>query len=149
MALTRATETHILAGDHARAGALLAELLELLSNAGSRWWLADALEMAASVLEYQAAPATATEILEAAEALRAASGETPGGSRPIGAELARSRDRLLATLGADLYAHHQARGRNLTPEAATAAALRNLSAPLSSPEPDRRAEQSTWRPATA
>jgi hypothetical protein len=94
--------------------------------------------MTALVLDSEADPRRAAEILGASGALRAASGEPPGGSRPVGAELARSRDRLYAALGPAELDDNQARGRELLPDAAITAALQYRAAafpPQPGPEP--------------
>jgi tetratricopeptide (TPR) repeat protein len=126
MSLARAAETAILAGSFRQAGDILGELLGLLRDVRSRRWLADALEMAALVLEFRDHPVTAVEVLGASAALRASSGEKHGGSRALAAEVRRSRDRLGAMLGPDRFANHQARGGKVPPEAVTDQVLARL-----------------------
>jgi predicted ATPase len=126
MTLVRAGETAILAGRNRRAGEIVAELLQLLQDFGSRRWLADALEMAALVLDSGEA---AVEVLGASEALRTASGESCGGSRTISAKIQRCRNRLIADLGPERFAGHNGRGRDLSPEVVVAETLTRLAGP--------------------
>ncbi len=83
MALSRATETALLAGSYGRATAFLLELLSLLRGQTTRAWVADALEMAALILAAEREPDAANSVLEAADALRNAAGERPGGTRAL------------------------------------------------------------------
>jgi hypothetical protein len=97
MALSRAAEPALLAGSYPRAGSLVVEVLGLLRDQASPRWVADALEMAALVLEAQRDGEGATAVLRAADALRKASGEQPGGARVLALEVQRGRERLLGT----------------------------------------------------
>ncbi|MFN0090203.1 MAG: ATP-binding protein [Acidimicrobiales bacterium] len=131
MTLARSAETAVLAGHNARATEMLAELLRLLHDLGTRRWLADALELAALLLESRGETGLATEIFGASAALREAAGEPFGGIRSVAPEVQRGRDRLIATLGADAYAAHQARGRQQGPQSAVTEALTRLGAQVS------------------
>ena len=127
---SRSAEAAVLADDNARASEMLAELLRLVRDLGTRRWLADALELAALVLEARGETGTAAEILGASAAVREAAGEPFGGVRSVAEEVQRGRDRLIAALGADAYAAHQARGRQRRPESAVGEALTRLGVPL-------------------
>jgi hypothetical protein len=133
MALARATETAILAGDHDRAGQALEELLDVLLDLGTRRWAADGLEMAAVVLERRGDRAGAMSALEAATALRAASDERGGGVRAVAGEVRRSARRLRSALEVDRLPPHEGGPRSATPEAAMLQVL----AALRSREPGR------------
>jgi predicted ATPase/DNA-binding SARP family transcriptional activator len=126
MALSGAAETAVLGGAHARATEVLEELLKVVRDQPGFRWVADALEMAALVLESRDESAAATEALASADALRVAAGETGGGVRVAGAEVQRARDRLPGLLGAERFAKHDARGRTRSPDAAIADALARL-----------------------
>ncbi|HEY3241029.1 MAG TPA: hypothetical protein VGL92_15785 [Acidimicrobiia bacterium] len=126
MALTRAAETAVLAGQLRRAAAILVELLGLLADLAAQRWVADALELAALVSEGESRAEPASELLGAAEALREATGEGGGGVRVIAGAVLDARRRLAGALGGDRFAQHQARGRALSRERAIAEALVDL-----------------------
>jgi hypothetical protein len=128
MALTRAAEAAILAGDHRRAGDVVGELLALVRDLRTRRWLADALELTALVLESRAEPAAAAEILGASEALREGAGQAGGGVRAVVEAVEDGRGRLVIALGPDGFADHAARGRRLRVEVAIARSLVRLGA---------------------
>jgi hypothetical protein len=97
------------------------ELLGLLADQGTRRWVADALEIAALILEIDDDAERASAILGAADRLREAIEV-----RVITDEVRHARDRLADALGAERFALHEARGRTLSPEAAIALALAGL-----------------------
>jgi hypothetical protein len=99
MALTRTAETAILAGSYRRAAAAVIEVLGLLGDQASRPWVADALEMAAIVMQTHQDGETAVELLQAAEALRVASGERAGGTLSIAGMVPLVIDRITAARG--------------------------------------------------
>jgi predicted ATPase/DNA-binding SARP family transcriptional activator len=121
MALTRAAETAVLAGHPRRAAGILVELLGLLADQGTRRWVADALEIAALILEIDDDAERASAILGAADRLREAIEV-----RVITDEVRHASDRLADALGAERFALHEARGRTLSREAAIALALAGL-----------------------
>jgi tetratricopeptide (TPR) repeat protein len=94
MTLARAAEAAVLAGDAQAAEADLVELLRLLDDLGTRRWGADALELAAVVLDQRGAREEALGALQAAAQLREASGEPCGGVRAASAEVRRVAARL-------------------------------------------------------
>ncbi|HZD14089.1 MAG TPA: hypothetical protein VE196_02945, partial [Pseudonocardiaceae bacterium] len=65
MALTRAAETALLAGQPRTAADILVELLGVVADLGGRRWVADALETAALVLEAEQDTGRAAAILGA------------------------------------------------------------------------------------
>jgi non-specific serine/threonine protein kinase len=128
MALTRAVETTVLAGEPRRAAGILVELLDILANLGTQRWVADALETAALVLEAEDNGEQVSTILGASDRLRESAGEARGGVRVIAEEVRHARNRMISTLGAERFALHEARGRALPREAAIALALAGLTA---------------------
>ena len=94
MALGRAAETAVLAGSPARAASVATELLARLRDQASHRFVADALEVAALLVEWYGENDTASELLRAADALRAPSGEPIGGTRSLGPAVREARDRL-------------------------------------------------------
>ncbi len=125
MALTRAAETAVLAGEPRHAVRILVELLGVLADLGAQRWVADALETAALVLEAEdAEPAVA--ILGASDRLRETAGEARGGVRVIAGQVRHAGDRLAGALGAERFAQHEARGQALSREAAITLTLAGL-----------------------
>ncbi|MGH9037804.1 MAG: ATP-binding protein, partial [Acidimicrobiia bacterium] len=122
MALTRAAETAVLAGQLERATAILVELLGVLADMASRRWVADALELTALVREGEGGAEPASELFGAAEALRETTGEGGGGARVIAGAVHEARHRLAGTLGDHRFQEHLRRGRILTRELAIAQA---------------------------
>lgn len=128
MALARAAETAVLAGEHRRAAGILEELLGILADLGTQRWVADALETAALVLEAEDDAEQASVIFGASGRLRESAGEARGGVRVIAGEVRHARTRLASVLSAERLALHEARGRALPREAAIALALAGLTA---------------------
>jgi hypothetical protein len=126
MALSRAAEAAVLAGQHRRAAAILGEFFGVIADLGTRRFLADALESAAMVLERIDDGKVAAELLGAADGLRRADGEPSGPLRVSAPEVEQTRARLVAALGADRLSEHEARGRALSVEAAIAGAVNGL-----------------------
>jgi tetratricopeptide (TPR) repeat protein len=106
MALARAGETAILTGMHGRAAEAVNELLGLLRDQATRPWVADALEMAALVLEAGDDVEAATAALQSAEAVRLASGGSAGGTRALADAVHHAHDRLLGAGPAPAGAGH-------------------------------------------
>ncbi|MGH3843931.1 MAG: hypothetical protein ACRDS0_21160 [Pseudonocardiaceae bacterium] len=117
MTLTRGAETAILARQPRRAAGILVEVLGVLADLGTQRWVADALETAALVLETEDRE-RASAILGASDRLRDAAEV-----RVITEEVRHARDRLVAALGAECFALHEARGRAFSREAAITLAL--------------------------
>ena len=128
MALTRAAETALLAGQPRTAADILVELLGVVADLGGQRWVADALETAALVLEAEQDTGRAAAILGASDQLRKAAGEASGGVRVIAEEVRHSRDRLASALGPERFSQHELRGRALSREAAITLALAGLTA---------------------
>jgi len=128
MALTRAAETAVLAGEQRRAADILQELLGILTDLGTQRWTADALETAALVLETEDNAEQASVIFGASNRLRESAGEARGGVRVIAQEVRNARNRLASALAAERLAQHDARGRALPREAAITLALAELTA---------------------
>ncbi|HVE45848.1 MAG TPA: tetratricopeptide repeat protein [Acidimicrobiales bacterium] len=128
MALTRAAETAVLAGQPRRAAGILVEVLGVLANLGTGRWVADALETTALVLQAEDDGERASTILGASDRLREAAGEARGGVRVIAEEVRHARNRLASALGAERFALHEARGRTLSHEAAITLARAGLTA---------------------
>jgi hypothetical protein len=87
MALERAVEATLLAGDVGVAARHVAELLQLLRGQHGRRWVADALENAALVFDAQGTTERAARLLAAARDVRESSGERLGGSRSLAARV--------------------------------------------------------------
>jgi predicted ATPase/DNA-binding SARP family transcriptional activator/class 3 adenylate cyclase len=87
MALERAVETALLAGDVVVAAVHVAELLRLLRGQHGRRWVADALENAALVFDAQGSTERAASLLAAARDVRVTSGERLGGTRSLAARV--------------------------------------------------------------
>ncbi|HKS53454.1 MAG TPA: tetratricopeptide repeat protein [Pseudonocardiaceae bacterium] len=123
MTLTRAAETAVLAREPRRAVGLLVELLGVLTDLGTQRWLAEALETAALVLEAEQDAEGASTILGVADQLHDAAK-----LQIIAEQVQHARGRLTNALGAQHFALHQARGRELSPKAAVTLALAGLAA---------------------
>jgi hypothetical protein len=129
MALARAAEVAILAGDDVAAATTLGELLQLLLDLGTRRWAADALEMVAVVLERGRRHGTAIAALSSSEVLREAAGERDGGVRAVAEEVRRSASRLRSVPGGNELQTRRSRARSLPPEAVMAEMVVALSDP--------------------
>lgn len=128
MALTRAAEVGVVVGDWRRAAEALSESLGLLSDIGGRSWVADSLELAALVAVDRGRPGPAARLLGAADRIRAAIGES-GRVRLVRTEIDRARHQAAQALGSDAFAGETGRGEAMSPEAALAYALDQLSTP--------------------
>ncbi len=95
MALCRAAETALLAGSQQHAARLIGEMLGLARDRADQAWLADGLEMAALVVDSRGDISAAAAIFTAADALRRAAGQRPGGVRPLATTVDQVRRRLL------------------------------------------------------
>jgi len=122
MALARAAETALLAGQLPRAVANLTDLLGVLAESGTSRWLGEALEMTALVLADKGETARATEILGACQALHGAADHTHR-LVVMARELQDLRPRLVQELGHAVFAHHHALGQALPDVTAIAQAL--------------------------
>jgi hypothetical protein len=116
MALARAAEAAILVDHEGAAVKAVDELLRLLYDLGTRRWAADALEMAAVVLERRGRHGDAAVALGAAATLREAAGQPGGGTRSVAEEVRRSAARVNATLRPSELAARDGRGRSLSTE---------------------------------
>jgi hypothetical protein len=125
MTLARAADTAVLAGEPRCAAAFLVELLAVLADMGTQRWLADALETAALVLA-ERDPDRAAAVLGASDRLREAAGEPRGGVRVIAEQVRQARDRLITAVGAERFARHKNRSRELSLKEAVTLALAGL-----------------------
>src|SRR5439155_13242051 len=108
-------------GDAERAAARAAESLESLRAGGFRWYLPEALELAAAAAGARSQPERAARLFGAAAALR----ETTGADLPP-AELAayeRHRATARAAFGEAAFTAAWAAGRTMNPEQAIDSAL--------------------------
>ena len=126
MALVRGAETATLAGVPGRGREILGELLEILHNSGARRWTAEALQVAALVLDLEGDSERAVEALGASEACRLRSGEAGGGAGAVADELERLRARLMSALGSARFASHHQRGLKLSAQTAMGEAITTL-----------------------
>jgi hypothetical protein len=99
MTLVRAAETAVLTADQEAARELVRELLATLADLGTRRWLADAIELAALVLEQGEQLEPAARLMEACTAIRRSLGEPTGGLRALGETVQACQQRLAAELG--------------------------------------------------
>ena len=109
MAVSRAAEAAVLAGDAPSAGRYLAELATSLRGSRSRRWLADTLETGALLAE-PAEPDLAVSLLGAAEAVRTAAEEQLGGQRVITANVHEAHARLAHVRSPARSGWHRERG---------------------------------------
>jgi hypothetical protein len=123
MALTRAAESAILAGDHSRARMWTRELLILLRELGSRRWAADALEIAALLRQSAGDEEGAVRLFGACEALRGALGEPVGGIHLIAEKVRACRGSAERALGSEGFTHQEGLGRKMSIEGALSYAL--------------------------
>jgi predicted ATPase/class 3 adenylate cyclase len=129
MALTRAAQAALLAGDLGRGAEFLGALLRLLEAMATRRWVGDALEMTALHREQlggDGAAGAAAELFGACDALRAALGEGGAGLGLLVQRVEQSRRRVGEELGPELAARHLAAGRSLPLPAAIGRALEGL-----------------------
>ncbi len=130
MALTRAAETAVFAGDTRRAGEWLSEALTVISEMGTRQYLGDCLELAAVIREAAGDDEGAAVMFGAS----AASHEATGGAsavRFMAPTAAECRQCLINRLGDRGFGRHEADGRALPAHAAIARALVVLGRPVS------------------
>ncbi len=127
MALIRAAETAVVAGQLDDAAPLVTEALGVLSDLGTQRWVADGLDLAALVLEHRGQGAPAAELVGVSATLRQASGEVFAHLPVVAAALVEARARLTGVLGPESFDEHERRGRTLPREAAIARTLSALS----------------------
>ena len=128
MALSRAVEVSVLAADDDTAATTLVELLRLLRDLGTRRWVADALGMAAVVLERRDETDVAVTALAASTALRTAAGGAPCGVDPAAAAVEQSERSLATRLTAGRFEADWARGVASPPEVVAERVLAALAA---------------------
>ena len=122
MALVRGAETAVLIADPEGARVLVRELLALLAETGSRRWVADAIELAALILEQGGQPQPATRLLGACAAIRSSQGEPVGGLRALGETVEASHQRLVAAM-AERFSGQEEAGASFSRDQALAYAL--------------------------
>jgi hypothetical protein len=122
MALVRAAETAVLTDHDEEARQLARELLALLAEIGTRRWVADAVELAAVILERAGQPQPAARLVGACSAIRSSLGEAPGGLRALAETVNTGRERLAASLGERL-AEQVSTGARMSKDEALAYAL--------------------------
>ena len=122
MALVRGAETAVLTADQEWARDLVRELLALLAEIGSRRWVADAIELAALILEQGGQPQPATRLFGACAAIRSALGEPNGGLRALGETVEASHARLGSAMG-ERFSEQKTAGASLSKDQALAYAL--------------------------
>jgi predicted ATPase/DNA-binding SARP family transcriptional activator len=135
MALVRAAETAVLTGDDDEARDLVRELLAHLAEIGSRRWVADAVELAALVLERDGQAQPAARLIGACAAVRSSMGEPAGGLRALAPTVQASQERLVEALGAGRYAEQEALGAGLPAGQAMSYAAEWLEPPEITPRP--------------
>ena len=133
MTLVRAAETAVLTADHEGARDLVRELLALLAEIGSRRWVADAIELAALILERGGQPQPAARLFGACAAIRSSLGEPAGGLRALAATVHASHERLIETLDEDRFAEQERLGADLSKDQALSYALEWLASAISHP----------------
>ena len=122
MALVRGAETALLTADQKMARDLVREVLALLAEIGSRRWVADAIELAALILEQGGQPQPATRLFGACAALRSSLGEPAGGLRALGETVQASHQAVAAAMGERLI-EQESVGARLSKDDALAYAL--------------------------
>jgi predicted ATPase/DNA-binding SARP family transcriptional activator len=122
MTLVRAAETAVLTTDQDAARELVRELLATLADLGTRRWVADAIELAALILERGGQPQPATRLFGACAAIRSSLGEPAGGLRALSQSVQASHQRLTAALGERL-SEQESVGAGLSKDEALAYAL--------------------------
>jgi len=122
MTLVRAAETAVMTADQEAARELVRELLATLADLGTRRWVADALELAALVLERGELLQPAARLMDACAAIRRSLGEPAGGLRALGETVQACQQRLAAELGERL-SEQQSIGAGLSKDDALAYAL--------------------------
>jgi predicted ATPase/DNA-binding SARP family transcriptional activator len=111
MTLVRAAETAVLTADQETARDLVRELLATLADLGTRRWVADAIELAAVILERDDQPQPAARLLGACAGIRSSLGEPAGGLRAVAGAVQASRDQLQGLLGERLPKEESAGAR--------------------------------------
>jgi tetratricopeptide (TPR) repeat protein len=129
MTLVRAAETAVLTANQDGARNLVRELLATLADLGTRRWVADAIELAAVILERDGKPQPAARLLGGCAAIRSSLAEPAGGLRALAGTVAACRDRLAELLGTEMMAEHQALGACLSIDRTIAYALDWLEPP--------------------
>lgn len=127
MVLTRTAEVGAVLGDWPRMAEALSESLGLLSDIGGRSWVANSVELAALLACGRGRPGPAARLFGAADRLRTAIGES-GRALLLRAEIDRARHDAAQALGSDAFAGETGRGGAMSPEAALAYALDQITA---------------------
>jgi tetratricopeptide (TPR) repeat protein len=104
MALVRAGQTHLLSGQDESARPLLARLMALMRQLGTRQFRAEALEMVALLAHRTEDHAYAALCFGAAEAIRAARAEDSGVINVLGSSLESTRNTTRSILGEKKFA---------------------------------------------
>jgi predicted ATPase/class 3 adenylate cyclase len=128
MALTRAAEVGVVLGDWQRVAAALSESLGLLSDIGGRAWVVESLQLAALVAIDRGRPGPAARLLGAGDQIRGPIGDRDPVRGVVGAEIDRARQEAAKALGSDAFAGETGRGGAMSPEAALAYALDQITA---------------------
>ncbi len=124
MALARAGQVAILGGDSS-AAPLVSRLLGMLRDMGVRYWLDEALEMAALALA-EPLPDEAAVVLAVSHELRQALDETGSQLGALGERLRCCRSQIMESLGEERWAASQCRAQAMTIEEAVVHALAAL-----------------------
>ncbi len=130
MALTRATEVHVVLGNPTAATICLAESLQILRDVGARAWVADSLELSAGLASHAGAHSDAARLLGATRGVDVATGEEFRASKP-GKDLAERQARQ--ALGDNGFAAEFAAGAALTVDEALTLARRAILAAAEQP----------------
>jgi predicted ATPase/DNA-binding SARP family transcriptional activator len=123
MALARSAETDVVAGAPRHAMTTLRELLGLLRDLHARRWMADALELVATLAADEDGATQAAKFFGAAGALRDALGEPPGGIRVVAGAVHGGRERVEQALGAARFKELEQLGRTSAADSVIAEAL--------------------------
>jgi non-specific serine/threonine protein kinase len=130
MTLVRAAETAVLTADRDAARDLVRELLAALAELGSRRWVADAIELAAVILERDVQPQPAARLFGACAAIRSSLGEPAGGLRALAGTVAACREQLIGVMGVEPLAEQEGLGAGFSIDRAISYALEWLETPL-------------------
>ena len=128
MVLTRTAELGVVLGDWPRVAAALSESLGLLSDIGGRAWVAESLELAALVAGGRGKPGPAARLFGAGDRIRGPIGDRDPVRGVVGGEIDRARLEAARALGSDAFAGEAGRGAAMSPEAALAYALEQITA---------------------
>jgi hypothetical protein len=129
MTLVRAAEAAVLTADEDGARTLLRELVTTLAELGTRRWVADAIELAALVLDQGGEPLPATRLFGACAAIRASLGEPSGGLRAV-AGMVQAAIQRRAEAPEERLSEEESIGAGLSKDQALAYALEWLETPF-------------------